>query len=543
MEGIDDRGEKLFLFIDSDHVFNGEDIIKLEQEDGDVCCGIYCSSANSPNAFPINPTNFATDRRLYYGGTGFMLIRHRICKKLKEQVLLFDKELYVNVDRDNENVIPFFKTRIIQSELNRVQIEKDWLGEDYSFCWLVRQAGGVIKGVPLEGMGHQVATIRYFRDHPSYQKSVETRSEVQRKKKVHIPNDKKTRNIVYYCGNSRVRFSPENTNLGGSEKAVINICKQFAKLNHKVTVFGNVRDGVYENVKYKKVEKFNAGDIFDVLILWRGFGLSALKHIETNSCRVLVVDLHDSTDMSRFNKEDLNKVDKFMVKSEFHKSIFDFPSEKVEICKNGLEEVYGAPGTEEEEGRSKYRFCYTSCYTRNLVNVLKNVWPQIVAEYPESELHLYYGMDLVDVGRRRIIENVINNSKGVYDHGRQSLKELRNERLKSTYNLYIYVGDLEIDCLSVRESCVTGCIPIISNEKLFMEREGFHVSGSFSDPDYYENASSQILELMRDEERVSELREKCKSTKETYWEDVSKTWLSKIATAGRRPMVGGEWCP
>ena len=74
----------LFLFIDSDHVFSGYDILKLHSiKDADIKCGIYCSSSGNPNCYPMNPKNFDNDKRILYAGTGFMMINKSICKNYR----------------------------------------------------------------------------------------------------------------------------------------------------------------------------------------------------------------------------------------------------------------------------------------------------------------------------------------------------------------------------------------------------------------------------------------------------------------------------
>ena len=77
------KNTDLFLFIDSDHLFTTDDILRvIQQTDCDISCGIYVSAANTPNCYPINREEFPKDNRAYFCGTGFMLIRKQICKKM-----------------------------------------------------------------------------------------------------------------------------------------------------------------------------------------------------------------------------------------------------------------------------------------------------------------------------------------------------------------------------------------------------------------------------------------------------------------------------
>jgi hypothetical protein len=157
----------LFLFLDSDHVFSKEDIIKLvELKDCDVSCGIYPNSQGEPNAVAEDLGAFLDnyrDNRILYAGTGYMLIRRPICTKIKNY---FEKTYgysRVCIDGNNKHVIPFFKTVFIDSENDLEPLdEKHWLSEDTSFCWLVRHCGGVIRGFLSQTLGHEVLNIRNF---------------------------------------------------------------------------------------------------------------------------------------------------------------------------------------------------------------------------------------------------------------------------------------------------------------------------------------------------------------------------------------------
>jgi hypothetical protein len=44
----------------------------------------------------------------------------------------------------------------------------------------------------------------------------------------------------------------------------------------------------------------------------------------------------------------------------------------------------------------------------------------------------------------------------------------------SSFQLYVTNTISEIDCISIKESVLAGCIPIISNFGVFEERDGIH---------------------------------------------------------------------
>ena len=74
-----------------------------------------------------------------------------------------DKVDRVSIDNENQNSIPFFRTRFAKNPYpDSKQKGLIWLGEDYSFCWLARKVGGTIRAVPLPTMGHEVMQVKYF---------------------------------------------------------------------------------------------------------------------------------------------------------------------------------------------------------------------------------------------------------------------------------------------------------------------------------------------------------------------------------------------
>ena len=117
-------------------------------------------------------------------------------------------------------------------------------------------------------------------------------------------------------------------------------------------------------------------------------------------------------------------------------------------------------------------------------------------------------------------------SKGVIDHGRQTTNIIVREKYLSTFQLYITNTPSEIDCISIRESLITGCIPLISNFGVFQEREGIHF-------DLYEHESIlkeiglQIVKLYENPKQIAHLSNIFqKSATILSWNDVGDKILS-----------------
>ena len=122
--------------------------------------------------------------------------------------------------------------------------------------------------------------------------------------------------------------------------------------------------------------------------------------------------------------------------------------------------------------RNPYRFCYCSCYTRGLDKIISVLWNIIYNYEPRAELHVYYGMTGINDENYKNYLLKLLAQPGVMDHGRQPVEMIIREKYLSTYHFYITNSETEIDCISIRESLLTGCIPIISKFGVFQNRHG-----------------------------------------------------------------------
>lgn len=509
----------MMIFIDSDHVFQYTDILTAIKVGGDVTCGIYSNALGMPTFFPFNYTDFVTGKttEIRYGATGFMLIRRPILDKLSKLDCCKPADIEVGAGTETgsekigpfRSVIPFFKQQIVDSELMRVknQTTKDWLGEDYSFCHLVRSNGGSVRGFFSKTLGHEVSRVQVFQP---------ASATIQK-------------GIHYFCGRSNVKFSPLNTNLGGSEQAVVQLAKRWRKSNPDipVTVYGNVVEGVYDGVVYRPVDAFTNG-FYETVILWRGFGLSILSQVNASK---LLVDLHDATIAQMLPPELLGRIDRIMVKSNWHRTNWQYiPDDQFQTIPNGIQvDVFNQIKLEEIQ-REPFRICYTSCYTRGLIPMLEKLWPLIIEKIPEATLHIYYGYDGVkDPVQREKIETALKTAKNIYDHGRVNLDEIAREKFRSTLHLYICNTPVtETDCISVRESVYAGCVPVVCNEGVFKERYAMKIDKLHTDADIYNVTADRVIQLLTTNRY--ELEEFLKNAPpDLSWDSVAEQWLTLMS--------------
>jgi len=338
--------------------------------------------------------------------------------------------------------------------------------------------------------------------------------------------------IVYFAGGFSIQWDPRDQSLGGSEQAIVNLVNNWATMGKKVAVYGEVPESRYNNVDYFSWKKFKFEDNHNIVILWRLYGLWCGAPFPLKAKQILL-DCHDNFG-GQF-PEAWNKyghvVNKVLFKSNYHKLEFEdkhackLEKDRYVIIPNGIRTenfVFNFDNVQ----RNPYRFCYCSCYTRGLAEIMQFMWPIIYHNEPRAELHIYYGMDNIKDDNYKNHLKMLMTQPGVMDHGRQSVQVISREKYMSGFQLYVSNTQIEIDCISIRESLVTGCIPLLSNFGVFKDREGLHFELNATDQKCYENIAVKILQLLKYPEQLNSYREKIKkSDLIVNWNQVATEWL------------------
>ena len=144
--------------------------------------------------------------------------------------------------------------------------------------------------------------------------------------------------VVIYCGPGFEQWSPKSVSrgIGGSEEAVINMSRELTKLGWKVTVYADPMEdqGIYDGVNWLPHYHFNIKDSFNILISWRQIGMwdfpiKAKKSYLWN---------HDIQNGLTYTKERVDKIDKVMFLSKFHRSnVLLLAEDKVFYTGNGIQ--------------------------------------------------------------------------------------------------------------------------------------------------------------------------------------------------------------
>lgn len=345
------------------------------------------------------------------------------------------------------------------------------------------------------------------------------------------------RDIVIFCGRSWEEWgAPSIINgIGGSEEAVIYLSRELTKLGYKVTVFNNCGDfeGDFEGVTYKQFYEFNYRDTFSHLIAWRENIFSKVNIAAKNK----IVWLHDVPLTVQFPEN--YGFDKVIVLSEYHKSLVKecaphIPDSKILVSSNGINLK---DFSDQNIIRNPKRLIYTSSYDRGLEHILR-MWPDVLKEVPDAELHIFYGWNLydkmVDVGVRseefKKMMLQLMNQKGVFEHGRVGHKQLIKEFYKS--GVYAYSSHFEeISCISAMKAQACGCVPVVTNYAALKEtvKDGIIIEGKSGIPDVDKRYSEALIGILKDEKRQEEIRSSVLNHKSQFgWEKVAQQWNDNL---------------
>lgn len=339
--------------------------------------------------------------------------------------------------------------------------------------------------------------------------------------------------VVIYCGPAWEDWAAPSvlTGIGGSEEAVVYLSKELNELGYKVTVYCScgLYAGVYGNVEYKEYFEFNPRDNFNILIAWRHN-----IYVGDINARRRLIWLHDVPSPDMFPADSINKFDKVIVLSKFHRSLL--PShvleEKICISSNGIN-IKDFDNISETP--NPHRMVYTSSYDRGLIHLLR-MWDRIREQVPDATLHVFYGWNTYDSMvakgvrspefKKAMVEAM--NKPGITDHGRIGQKQLAKEVAKS--GIYAYPSHFEeISCISAMRAQVAGAIPVTTDYAALSEtvKYGIKVPGKAGEND--EEYINELVSLLKDEDRQKKIREKMVKDKDSFsWRNVARQWQKEL---------------
>jgi glycosyltransferase involved in cell wall biosynthesis len=322
--------------------------------------------------------------------------------------------------------------------------------------------------------------------------------------------------IVIWTGAAWEPWGPTSIDaggIGGSETAAVHMSKQLALLGHEVVMAGDhegfegvvhyvsprnheVRrkleearqiigrgptegelelplDSRVDYVDYRRAIRENNLLNCDVFISSR----DKRAHRLEPKCRLKILWVHDANVGDDW-ENDLLSWDRIYCLSEWHKDYFlgvypHVPPEVVSVTRNGIDVSRFHPEMSwmELAKKKKPKFVWSSSPDRGL-DVMLDVWPRIVANCQEAELHVYYGFEnwrklnaqnkrgltIIDYMEGRL-HTMAMEKRGIFYHGRVGQRELAEAQLEAMVWGYP-TAFCETSCITAMETQAAGCIPV-----------------------------------------------------------------------------------
>lgn len=344
--------------------------------------------------------------------------------------------------------------------------------------------------------------------------------------------------VVYYLGGwNPYKWKPSDASLGGSEQAVVNLSSEFVKAGLSVHVYGEFEPSELKGVVYKNWRSFSLSAKYKTIIFWRIFGLTPICMAPRLKADRIIFDAHDNHIQS-LNYKDAphlsTLVDKIALKSTFHAKCLNLAgTERVVVIPNGIRTDVFVPPVDVDT-RDPYKCIYASDYARGLMNILQYAWPVILKLVPNATLDVYYGMSLHTQEFQSAMSSLLKQP-GVTDHGRCSVDTILRAKQTSSYHLYFTKTTAEIDCISIRESVATGCIPVLSTFGVFAERPGVHING---DPETQEGCvrmGTMVAHFMSHPDVRQQQQKQLAEIKHASWADIARVWTNELILPATPP--------
>lgn len=272
--------------------------------------------------------------------------------------------------------------------------------------------------------------------------------------------------IVIMTGQTVEEWNPESakTGIGGSEEAVIYLAQELKQLGWTVTVYGNhgPYEHNYDGVTYKPYWEFSPDEPMDIFISWRDAGIFDFQiNAKKKYCW-----FHDVVPEEVWTPSRINNLDKLIVLSKFHRSLYpSIPEEKIMVSANGILPEHFDVKVE----RVKNRVLYTSAPNRGL-ELLLALWPKVREQVPDAELYWAYGWQTFDKMQEsnpqaaKYKERITQMLKqdGVHDLGRIGHEELAELMLSG--DVWAYPTEFEeIFCITAIKMQAAGCVPVCTD--------------------------------------------------------------------------------
>lgn len=341
------------------------------------------------------------------------------------------------------------------------------------------------------------------------------------------------REVVIMTGATVEEWTPDSakTGIGGSEEAVIYLAKELQALGWDVTVFGTHGPfpKAYDGIWYRPYWEFSPDEPMDIFISWRDAGIF---DFEINAKKKYCW-FHDVVPQEVWTPQRLSRIDKLIVLSDFHRSLYDrIPEEKIMVSANGIIPSH----FDREVARVPNRILYTSAPNRGL-ELLLTLWPRVREQVPDAELYWAYGWQTFDkmqqnnpqAAKYKAKITQLLKQEGVHDLDRIGHEKLAELMLSG--DVWAYPTEFEeIFCITAVKMQAAGCVPVCTNVAALDQVVQF---GEKVDcKDIYKNEAKQaefVEKLVATLKGEKNREEMMKWARENWtWGKVAKQWSDEF---------------
>jgi len=326
-----------------------------------------------------------------------------------------------------------------------------------------------------------------------------------------------TRSVVFYLGSVQ----------SDSDYALINLASALMARDYEVTIFSPQTTAIRQGIAYHNVMEYVPNDIYSTVVMWGDSDLLANFQYRP-TCKVLLLNLEDKEEKEQVCHPMVKElVDRIVVKSAFHRSIYDcYRWSKFEVIPDGLPVGFFTDVENRSLPREKYRVLVTE-YSEALVRFVNVAWLRIIATYPGAELHIW---ETVGDQKRKVMPALAGTAKGkgIVLHDQGSMNDMVRERFRS--NVHVYLEDYDqVSCDAVRMSALAGCITIMPDRGVYKELRGINVPGSVMDDNVLVDYAKSISAVFKDPVTYEQVRRRNQTDIALQgWRGTADRWLTVI---------------
>ena len=382
------------------------------------------------------------------------------------------------------------------------------------------------------------------------------------------------KDMVIYCGFTSHTWNPivaKEKGVGGSEEAVIQLAKRFAKKGYNVTVYASTpgnQEFDIDGVKWMPFYAWNYKDKQDILVVWRH---PKALDLQLNADKIYI-DLHDVIDVSEFTPSRIKYVTKFLFKSKVQRDMYTMiPDDKCLVIPHGLD-IEEFDSQRDSIKKNEFLVLNTSSPDRGIktcMEIIRRTYKRLPDELKSKlKFSQYYGFDIWDSDFENDTqmmawkEDAVRQMNELKEAGimtqdsgvRVSQSEITKKYLEA--GVILYPSEFfEIGYIGGIKGQLAGCIPFTT--KVFAQgeftKEGYLVDSikNYSNwsrdirngQDYGVKEETQIeafvnglVDYLKNPEKYSEMRQRLiKYAKDTFsWDKTASLWCDEFENGKNR---------